>query len=490
MKKTTLKLMLAIIAAFLLVNVKISSQENQKPAGDTLAPIVKGLLTDVKPYKNLKITGFAQSQWQMAQSPGTESYTGGDFTSTDKRYGLDNRFTLIKGRVRINYSNELSQYVLLFNATERGMAIKDFYASFTDPWTKSFTVTGGVFCRPIGIEVEYSSAELEPAERSRITQTLFPNEEDVGAKLTIQAPSTNPLNFLKLDLAMICGNGINLETDKYKDFIGRLIATKKFMNDQLTLRVGAACYIGGWALPQNVSDLSFTKLPIVYKMNNKGFVADTSYKAGAQLKRQYIDIDAQIILKSSLGTTTLRGEYITGTQPGTKSSSVGPTGLQADVQTYTTKKVDSLTYSTTADKALYLNPYIRKFTGGYVTFIQNILGSKHDLVVRYDWYDPNTDVKKDEIGNGATWDATAKKIIGNTTKTGYPDVGFSTLGIGWIYHWNTYVKLLAYYEIVTNETTNSVGFIEDAQNTGMYDAKSLDKVRKDNVFTFRMQFRF
>jgi ribosomal protein S8 len=495
MKKYTLKLLLMIAIIMFSFSMKVIAQESTKLTIDSLNQIVKSVQSEIKIMKNLKINGYLQSQWQKAQSNGAESFTGGDFVSSDKRYGLDNRFTVMKGRVRINYSSEFSQYVILFNVTERGMALKDLYASFTDPWTKTFTLTGGAFCRPIGYEVEYSSADLESAERSRIIQTLFPNEEDIGAKLTIQTPANTPMNFLKLDLAMVCGNGLNLETDSYKDFIAHIIANKKFMNDKLSVRLGASFYNGGWALPANITDVSSasTKKEIVYRMNNQGFIADSSYNKGDKLKREYYGLDAQVILKTVLGTTTLRSEYLFGKQPGTKNSSISPTGLQADAQTYTTAATDkngTLVYATTADKPTYLNPYIRKFSGGYITFVQNLLNSKHDIVVRFDWYDPNTEIKKNEIGSGATWDETAKKITNNLTKTGYPDVAYSTLGIGWIYHWNTYVKLLAYYEIVTNETTNSAGFIEDAINTGLYDARALDKNRKDNIFTLRMQFKF
>ena len=495
MKKSTLNKLMIIPIIILSFTFNVVAQESPKITVDSLIQIVKNVQSDIKTMKNLKINGYLQSQWQKAQSIGAESFSGGDFVSSDKRYGLDNRFTVMKGRIRINYSGELSQYALLFNITERGMAVKDLYASFTDPWIKTFTITGGAFCRPIGYEVEYSSADLESAERSRIIQTLFPNEEDIGAKLTIQAPVNNPLNFLKLDLALVCGNGLHLETDNYKDLIAHLIANKKLLNDSLTVRLGASFYYGGWSLPANVTDVSSvsTKKEIVYTMKNQGFMADSGYNKGDKLKREYYGLDAQVILKTGLGTTTLRSEYLFGTQPGTKNSSVSPTGLQADNQTYTTSAADkngTLIYSTTADKPSYLNPYIRKFSGGYITFVQNLLNSKHDIVVRFDWYDPNTDIKNNEIGKDATWDAVNKKITNNNSRTGYPDIAYSTLGIGWIYHWNTYIKFLAYYEFVQNETTNSPGFTEDALNTGLYDARTLDKKRKDNIFTLRMQFKF
>ena len=94
---------------------------------------------------------------------------------------------------------------------------------------------------------------------------------------------------------------------------------------------------------------------------------------------------------------------------------------------------------------------------------QNIKQSKHQLVVKYDWYDPNTEVSKDDIGKSGS------KLTGT-------DIMYSTIGIGWNYRMNTNVKFMAYYDIVTNETS---------QNLSAF-AKDL----KDNVLTLRLQYKF
>ena len=53
---------------------------------------------------------------------------------------------------------------------------------------------------------------------------------------------------------------------------------------------------------------------------------------------------------------------------------------------------------------------------------------------------------------------------------------YTTIGLGWNYRWDTNVKLSAYYDIVTNETTkNLTGYTQD---------------KKDNVLTLRLQYRF
>ncbi len=83
-------------------------------------------------------------------------------------------------------------------------------------------------------------------------------------------------------------------------------------------------------------------------------------------------------------------------------------------------------------------------------------------MIKYDWYDPNTNVGGNDIGKAGT----------NLTLT---DINFSTLGLGLTRYFNGNLKLLAYYDWVKNESTALTGYTRDAL---------------DNVFTLRMQFRF
>ena len=102
-----------------------------------------------------------------------------------------------------------------------------------------------------------------------------------------------------------------------------------------------------------------------------------------------------------------------------------------------------------------------------MTLIQN-LGTKIQGVVRYDVYDPNTDVNGSDIGAlGSSLSAT--------------DLAYTTWGLGLIYHWDENVKLTAYYDIVSNEEANAA-----ASGILLPYKKDLP----DNVFTFRMQMKF
>ncbi|MEK6615058.1 MAG: hypothetical protein AABZ32_02940, partial [Bacteroidota bacterium] len=85
--------------------------------------------------------------------------------------------------------------------------------------------------------------------------------------------------------------------------------------------------------------------------------------------------------------------------------------------------------------------------------------------------DPNTDIAGDEIGKSVT--APSGKTF---AKTGKQDLKYSTIGIGWVYRWDTNVKFTAYYDMVTNETSKNVS--------------GATKDLKDNVFTLRVQYKF
>jgi phosphate-selective porin len=106
--------------------------------------------------------------------------------------------------------------------------------------------------------------------------------------------------------------------------------------------------------------------------------------------------------------------------------------------------------------------YIRNFDGAFLYLIQNLANENWQLVLKYDWYDPNTNVSGEEIGSPTT----------NFTRA---DVKFSTLGIGLTRYFSENLKMLAYYDVVRNEKAALDGFYTD---------------RDDNILTIRMQLKF
>jgi hypothetical protein len=421
----------------------LRAQEAAVNPADTLVAVVEKSASDLAVLQRLKITGYLQAQFQKADTAGIESFAGGNFAA-----GIDNRFAVRRGRVKFTYDYSFSQFVLQFDVTEKGVGIKDAYVSFTDPWINCFAVTAGVMDRPFGYEISYSSSTRESPERSRMFQTLFPGERDLGAKLTFQPPKTSRFNYLKIDAGLYNGIGPNaVDFDGFKDFIGHAMINKSNRSENLKVGVGLSYYNGGWKQGTkylyNMSDMALSTGNIM------AFAVDSTGSApGTQLRREYFGADAQVSFDFPFGLTTLRGEYIQGTQPGTASSSSSPATQPGDA-------------------------YIRNFNGGYFYWIQNIMQSKFQTVVKYDFYDPNTDVSANDIG---------VKMSGKNKATGASDIRYTTLGLGLIYRWNSQVRITAYYDMVNNEITNA---LPNASTL-----KDLANDRKDNVFTLRVQYKF
>ncbi len=451
-KKSTL--FTAVLVAISMATPALA-QEN---VGTVNYSDVEQLQSDNLLAKKLKISGYVQTQFQKADTAGIASFAGGDFAS-----GVDNRIAVRRGRIKVAYDNDNAQAVLQFDLTEKGLALKDAYMTILEPWLNTVSVTGGVFDRPFGYEISYSSSTRETPERSRIFQTLFPGERDLGGRLTIQAPKTSNWNFLKLDLGLVNGNGTNVETDKYKDFIGHLSAKQTSSDEKMKWGLGASYYKGGFAY--TTTDLYVMKTTGA----EKGFVKET-VKKGDQSLRQYLGLDAQLSYDWALGITQFRGEYLMGTQAGTSSSSSSLTA--ANSSAVSTATLTGSTAGAVTTSTVGKDVYSRPFAGYYAYLIQNILQTPLQAVVKYDVYDPNTMVSGNEIASAVT---TGKK-------TGSADAMFSTLGIGLNYLWSSNVKFMAYYDIVTNETTSNM---VDASTL-----KDLSKDRNDNVFTFRVQYKF
>lgn len=380
----------------------------------------------------LKISGYLQAQWQLAQQKGIAAFTdGGSFNANS-----DNRFMIRRGRVKFTYDlRGIMQVVIQPDFTEKGVGIKDVYIALSAP-SKIIGGQVGLFDRPFGYEISYSSSNRESPERSRVYLSLFPNERDLGAMLTLRGKKGTFLNRFTLNGGLFNGNGIGQETDSRKDFIGRLA----YLHTYKTGEWGAAFsyYNGGVLNPVN-EKYRFVK--------DQGFVRQEGVK-GEYSKRQYFGFAAQVSQEWGAGTTHVRAEYLWGKQPGTLNKNADPGGTSFGAGT------DPL--------------YLRSFRGTYVYFIQDIGRSKHSLVFKYDNYDPNTKVGADEIG----------RLSG----TGVADVAYNTYGVGYRFRWNKYLTLSAYYDFVQNEKCPGL-----ANENPLKDYASHIK---QNVLTLRVQAKF
>ncbi|MFZ4622479.1 MAG: porin [Bacteroidota bacterium] len=424
------------------VKVPVQDQLDQLRSNDES---VNEILLDMKSYidlaRKLKFSGYMQTQYQVSDGIGNGAYPIGAFAGGAFPTNVGSRFQVRRGRLKVQYENDLtfSQYVLQFDVTQNGLGIKDAYINIKDPWVKSWNLKTGVFDRPFGFEVAYSSNMRETPERSRMTQTLFPGERELGAQIEF-APELGDWTNYNLKLGVF--NGVlptGNENDNRKDIIGRVGAILPF--DELNFAVdgGVSLYQG---TVRNTSKFAYT-----FNESQKQFTVDsTATNAGKNYERQYIGVDGQIIFDvPMIGGASVRGEYVTGTQPGTSTS-------------------NSFYNPGTAVTPLYE----RKFYGYYVSLLQNI-GTKHQLLLRYDVLDPNSGITGSEIG------ASGKA-------TTIADLKYSTFGVGYLFHLDDNVKFTFYYELVSNETVNSA-----ATSAALVPFKS---DVKDNIFTFRTQYRF
>jgi hypothetical protein len=445
-----------LLVAFLLMLARSGWAQEETPTKEEveeLKSVVEGMnesFTEYRGYvdalRKIKLSGYLQPQYRVADADAAISqFSGGNLPANVRK-----QFQIRRARLKVAYENVLSQYVLQIDAGQAGLSLKDAYVSITEPWIKSIGLQAGVFDRPFGYEISFSSGSRESPERSRVVQTLFPGERELGAKL-FYAPQIGDLSFLRADLGVFNGTGpTSIEFDNFKDLIGRVGAQFPFEDAGAELDLGVSGYFG------NVRN----QTAYLWTGSSTGFTVDSAAtNAGAGVSRNYVGVDAQFYYDlPHVGGTTLRGEVMFGEQPG---GSTAPTSGDPSIGTKLT------TISPVAPPSGPI--YVRNFMGWYVYLVQNI-GSSEQVVVKYDVYDPNSDLAAGDIG-----------VVPQSSAA---DLRYSTLGLGFIHHWDENVKFVFYYEFVDNEkVTQSVA----SANSSL--APFAENV-KDNLFTLRMQFRF
>ena len=381
---------------------------------------------------DIKITGYLQTQFQVAQSPGINSWSGGDFSEHSA-----SRFMLRRGRLKVDRVDKFSSVVFQLDGTQDGLRIMDAFILFYSPENRSLKFTAGLFNRPFGYSIAYSSGYRDFPERARVFQTLMPRERDLGAMISYKPNKIVP--FITAELAVVNGSGLNAKDyDSNKDIIGNLSFNfDSLANKKLHLGFGGSIYKG------TVRSNTTTYLKPVAD----GFTANTDpANENYNFRRDYYGANLQLGYDNSFGSTTFKTEYIQGTQPGV-AATTSTSGFAASTS-FATQPTGNL--------------YLRNFNGYFFWFTQQIANSKLTAILGYDVYDPNTDIDEDEIGKS-----------GNNTTAG--DIKFSTLGYGITYALNGRLKLTVYNEHVKNDGTQLADYQHDI---------------KDNVFTTRLQYRW
>ncbi len=402
---------------------------------DTVRPVIKR-------FENLRITGYIQPQFQIAQSDGAPSFAGGNFSAFSR-----SRFMLRRARVKTDYllpsktKYPKALFSFQIDATERGVIVRDMFLKLFETNKNIFSLTAGLFARPFGYEVNLSSTFRETPERGRMSQILMPSERDIGMMVSFEPQEKkHKLSHIKFDVGFFNGQGLSGTTDfdSHKDLISRLFI-KPYIFNKVDITGGISYLRGGWK-----NGTKYVYESGIAANGDKVFVVDSTVSnLGKSSPRHYYGADVQVKLHHGWGETEWRAEYWFGTQPGTSGSTSNPGTLpNSNGQPVPT--------------------YVRHYDGVFLLFLQNIINAKNQLLLKYDWYDPNIKAKEREIGKPGTNLTTA-------------DVKFVTLGVGYVHHMNSQTKLILYYDFVKNETTQIVGYTADL---------------KDNIFTCRLQFRF
>jgi hypothetical protein len=348
---------------------------------------------------------------------------------------------LRRGRLRLDYSHFDTQdrpqvfFVFQFDGTERAFVARDFWGRFFENRLELFALSIGIMARPLGQELLCGSGDRETPERGRMSQLLTRTERDLGAMLSIEHRKKNSrFNWFRWDIMVANGQGLTGpgEFDSHKDLITRFSIKPQAAGTALRLSVGVFGLLGG--IRQGS--------PVSYVMHNRGWMRiEAAENIGNIARRRYAGADIQIRLSYGKKWTELRAEYMRGLQTGTAASSETPGILPAE--------------SNGSPAPLYTRP----FDGAYFYLLQHVFSTRHQLLLKYDWYDPNTAIRGRAIGEGFTG----------------ADVRYDTWGLGYIWYLNPNLKIVNYFERVHNEKTALKGLGHDL---------------KDNLFTCRLQFRF
>ncbi len=508
-KGITVRLMMALM----LISGAISAQNrgemqaaekdtlNEKISifGDRLGGVEERLATaegDLSKLTKIKLSGYIQGQFLHYEA---------------SNVWPDKVFQLRCVRIKFQYEPVTGvAFVLQPDFVPGNITLKDAYVQLNEPWLKSFSLWAGKFNRP-NYEVEYSSSSREIPERSRMIRAIYPDERATGAKLEY-APQSLPL---KVQLALFNGNdgltiadasGVNINTtnsdiDNHKDLMGRLTYTFR-LGSLGALGIGAHGYYG--KVKANTVDLLKSDYSYNKTLDNTGKLIRKNW-AGAEVQL-YLDL---------LGGLALKGEYIFGVNgtPGytSKTSTTGP-------QVYSMKN-DTIFLTTTTTTTFKNRPAIeRNFSGYYVYLIKNI-GKRHQVAVRYDFYNPNTKLGNDLIGvnkkdlsvatvtaDKITYATVGDQVIAtnaqtktttdNVLKSGTADIKYQTITLAYSYYFNDNIKIMLGYEIPMNQKTGvndkGVPNLTPVSYTangvgGTYDYS--DRI-KQNTLTLRLQAKF
>ena len=460
MRKLTLITLVFVLAIFLKANAQETTiDEKITEVDDKVTGLTERLATaesDLFKLTKIKVSGYTQAQYQFFESKAVQP---------------NSYFSLRRARVKISYeAADGVKFVLTPDFLPGNVSLKDAYVVLNDRWSKSFSLWAGKFNRP-NYEVEYSSSQREVAERSLIIRTLYPSERALGAKLEY-----NPLNVpFHLQVALLNGSdaltiansaGVNLNNNENRDFDNyKDIMVRATYNLQLGsfggLDFGAHGYYG--SLKSNA-----------VKTLESDYTTVSDLQVGDAVKRNWVGGEFQLFA-DLLGGMSIKGEYIAG-----KNASIGY------------KHIDAA--GTTAAIPGAAN-FQNNFSGYYLYFIKN-LGKMNQFAFRYDYYDPNTDIKGKDVTLTKFTSPDATTLRNRTS--GKSDLATSTFSLALHHYFDDNLRISLNYDIVQNEkvgvdATGVSNLTEDytkADGTKVVKGLDYSEVINQNLLTLRIQAKF
>jgi hypothetical protein len=402
---------------------------------DALNEQLSPMQEQVDRMSKIKISGYMQVQFEMynyqdvpvvipavGTTPAKTVYYQLKPNASETNYTIlntntvdvNNSFNVRRARIKFTYQPiEGVIFVLQPNFSFSAVTLKDAYVQLNDTWINTFQLWVGQFNRP-DYEVEFSSRDRILMERTRMSSILYPQERDLGAKISMNLATQYEIP-LKIDIAAFNGNfgegpiGNQVtDVDSEKDFVIRTTYSLQFPKQGLGIDFGANGYYG-----KNTVFSAGTYSDV----DNKPFTA----AVGDKLKKQWFGAEAQIF-SDLLGGIALKTEFNKGVISGTSGVAV-------------LNNNPSFNFSGERD-----------FTGYYVTLEKNF-GTKFQGGVRYDSFDPNNRLSGDEV-------------------TVSQDLKIHTWGFAFHYFFTTNTKIGLGYTMPINETSATVGGIynDDVKN--------------------------
>jgi hypothetical protein len=469
-------------------NETIPPEEPVKTEMEILKDKVDDNASEIKKLKKFKVSGYIQAQFEVGQEFASTKVGGqtGFNNTKDGKYTYDEeskigksdvnnffRFGIRRGRIKFAWEETWGTAVFQLDLTEKGMAFKDVYFKVSEPWLKVASLTLGIFDRPFGDEISYSSSRRESPERAELHQKLFPDERDLGFMVTLAGPKGSAVDGLKFDGGAFCGNGITLPDNGKLDFIGHLKYDKKWSN--VTFGIGASMYYGS----VRNQDTLFYKIKKDDADGLKKWTPEKVEKNDMNKKhiRQYYGFDMQFSAQSSWGITNIRAEVVWGSQPSQESDLTSPKWNLFQTGN------SNMQYGLNGTNKVRYNR-VRKFWGAHVYFIQDIYKTPLTVVLKYAFMNPNTEISE-------------KAIMSDK------DLSYNYLGAGLLVRCSANWRLMLYYDMPFNSTKNGLTPENDKYSAsfdpskpattpaaGFNHYKDFTKHVKMGVFTCRLQFKF